>query len=424
MPYGVRTDPTSNLAIDFDALFDEVFVPAATNAGCDAVRSDYESSSGIIHKSMFEQLLLADVVLADLSMPNCNVYYELGIRHATRPQATITLACRQAGAVPFDLALLRHVLYEVDATLPVDPTRLAADITERIASALGSPHAVDSPIFQTIVDYPGIELSHESSESYRDRVVSVLSLRRRLQEAVHARDRESIADVEAAVTGIPELLADVVLAWRDVEAWPEMLHALDATETLRRSAPGIELAAFARNRRNEPGDRELALLDLVLLEERDGPTSERASLRGRIHKDRWLEVRGARGDAAAFGDLLCAIDAYRDGLDADPRDPLPGVNLLTLLALARNETQLAEVGPVVAFALARRGGLKSRDYFDVAALCEAACVLGDEITARRPASLARGCPHAPWMQATTARNLRLLGEVHPLAAELASSFSD
>jgi hypothetical protein len=33
---------------------------------------------------MFERLLLADVVVADISIPNPDVFYELGIRHPHR----------------------------------------------------------------------------------------------------------------------------------------------------------------------------------------------------------------------------------------------------------------------------------------------------------------------------------------------------
>jgi len=41
---------------------------------------------------MYQQLLMADVVVADLSTYNCNAFYELGVRHALRPYTTITIA--------------------------------------------------------------------------------------------------------------------------------------------------------------------------------------------------------------------------------------------------------------------------------------------------------------------------------------------
>jgi hypothetical protein len=200
-----------------------------------------------------------------------------------------------------------------------------------------------------------------------------------------------------------------------------MIGLIEAHDPVATSAPGIELAAFARNRRNLPGDRSYALRLLEALVDRDGMSSERGALMGRIYKDSWLEAR-AVGAKEATSLLFNAIDAYRRGLEADPRDPYPGVNLVTLLALAGLDSEMSKVAPVVAFALARRGGLRARDYFDAAALCELCCATGDENSAREAAMFARGRPHPTWARLSTARNLRLLGEVRPLAGELSLEF--
>jgi hypothetical protein len=39
---------------------------------------------GNIRLDMFQRLLTADLVIADISIQNANVYYELGVRHALR----------------------------------------------------------------------------------------------------------------------------------------------------------------------------------------------------------------------------------------------------------------------------------------------------------------------------------------------------
>src|ERR1700679_1433194 len=46
--------------------------------------------SGNINVPMYERLLNADLVVADVSTNNCNAFYELGVRHALRPYTTIT----------------------------------------------------------------------------------------------------------------------------------------------------------------------------------------------------------------------------------------------------------------------------------------------------------------------------------------------
>ena len=313
MPYGTRTHPDSGEVFDFDRLHHEVVAPAAAAAGCRVIRSDHEALGGIVHASMFERLLLADVVVADISLPNPNVFYELGIRHATRPRATITMGCFTGSMVPFDVAPLRHLTYQLNAGVPGDITALRAELTERIRTGVTERAAVDSPLFSLIAGYPAIELAHEVAESYRDRVSSVITWRSLLAQAVATKDRTEVDRLVDVCEGNLELVVDAVLAYRDLDVYDAMLALIDAYDTLASSAPGIELAAFARNRRNAPGDRTYALRILEALVHRDGMTSERGALMGRIYKDAWLEAR-ASGAREAASLLLNAIHAYRSGL--------------------------------------------------------------------------------------------------------------
>jgi hypothetical protein len=252
-------------------------------------------------------------VVADISLPNPNVFYELGIRHATRPRATITMGCFTGSMVPFDVAPLRHLTYQLNAGVPGDITALRAELTERIRTGVTERAAVDSPLFSLIAGYPAIELAHEVAESYRDRVSSVITWRSLLAQAVATKDRTEVDRLVDVCEGNLELVVDAVLAYRDLDAYDAMLALIDAYDTLASSAPGIELAAFARNRRNAPGDRTYALRILEALVHRDGMTSERGALMGRIYKDAWLEAR-ASGAREAASLLLNAIHAYRSGL--------------------------------------------------------------------------------------------------------------
>jgi hypothetical protein len=145
MPYGTRTHPETGTRLDCDRLYREVIVPAAEAAGCRAVRSDHEAAGGVVHTSMFARLLLADVVVADLSLPNPNVYYELGVRHATRPRATITIGCFAGANIPFDVAPLRHLTYTLNDGAPEDPTTLRTSLEARIRAGLAERATADSP---------------------------------------------------------------------------------------------------------------------------------------------------------------------------------------------------------------------------------------------------------------------------------------
>jgi len=56
-------------AVDFKSVYTRLIEPALRAAGCDTVRADSESSAGDIRTDMFFELVTADVVVADLSIP-------------------------------------------------------------------------------------------------------------------------------------------------------------------------------------------------------------------------------------------------------------------------------------------------------------------------------------------------------------------
>ena len=80
--------------------------PVAEEKGLVCIRADEIRHSGAIDVPMYEQLLTADVVIADLSTANPNALYELGIRHALRPRTTIVISENKL-PYPFDL---NHVM--------------------------------------------------------------------------------------------------------------------------------------------------------------------------------------------------------------------------------------------------------------------------------------------------------------------------
>src|SRR4051812_35425601 len=114
MPFGVKADP-AGVSIDFDVVYEQVLRPAVEAAGLKPIRADEEEVGGIIHKPMFERLILCEYAVADLTLANANVYYELGIRHAIRPYSTV-LAFANGIRLPFDLGPMRGTPYRLDAS--------------------------------------------------------------------------------------------------------------------------------------------------------------------------------------------------------------------------------------------------------------------------------------------------------------------
>jgi len=82
MGFGKKTDFRQAKEFDLDKTYRSIIKPAVVRAGLTCVRADEELGAGLIDIPMFERLLAADVVIADLSTSNLNAMYELGVRHA------------------------------------------------------------------------------------------------------------------------------------------------------------------------------------------------------------------------------------------------------------------------------------------------------------------------------------------------------
>jgi hypothetical protein len=96
-------------------------------AGFEVFRADEEMRAGDIRTDMFQELLMADLVVADLSIDNPNVWYELGVRHALRARGVIGIMCRR-NYMPFDVYTDRVLAYQIKDNPPgaavPDPERL------------------------------------------------------------------------------------------------------------------------------------------------------------------------------------------------------------------------------------------------------------------------------------------------------------
>lgn len=424
MPFGRKREPGGVREVDFDALYDSCIEPAAATADVEVIRADEETLGGIIHRPMYERLLLAEIVVADLTFANANVFYELGVRHAARPRSTILIYAK-VGALPFDVAPVRALPYGLDdGGALVDPGGLHDALVERFELAK-TDDFVDSPLFQLLEDYQGIDLAPGSTEAFRARALWISDLTIRCKEAVKAgADRaaalRTLGEVEAQMRTLPQvedqLMTTLVYAYRSLEAWDEMIRVIDGLPRALRSVAAVrEQLALALNRRGGPGDIQQAIETVRAVIAEHGESSEALAILGGCFKRRW-EKKAQTGDAGASVALDAAIDAYERGFDADPRDFYPGVNFLTLLAQrgqADDLKRLQELAPVVEFAIARMGGVRSTDYWTVASALEIAVIQGDEPLARRAASALLDCRHDDWMRETTADNVAILAGVMP-----------
>ncbi len=147
MGFGVKTDLATGRKLDLDKSYKNMIKPVVEANGLKCVRADEIRHSGTIDVPMYEQLLTADVVIADLSTANPNALYELGIRHALRPYTTIVVSENKL-PYPFDL---NHVLISGYTHLGEDigfdeVMRFREELGQTLDAVLQKP-SVDSPIY-------------------------------------------------------------------------------------------------------------------------------------------------------------------------------------------------------------------------------------------------------------------------------------
>ncbi|MEP7365510.1 MAG: tetratricopeptide repeat-containing protein [Acidobacteriota bacterium] len=137
-PFGTKNE------IDFDAVHGKLIAPALdlTDISGDTTAEILEAGS--IRADMFELLLLADLVVADISIDNANVYYELGIRHALRARRTVMIRAAGMDMVPFDLRTDRYIEY--DPKSPESSVELLRKALEQVKAS----ERIDSPVFQLL----------------------------------------------------------------------------------------------------------------------------------------------------------------------------------------------------------------------------------------------------------------------------------
>lgn len=427
MPFGKKRDPQTNVVIDFDAIYRDGIQPAVAGLNVDMIRADEERGGGVVHLPMFERLLVAEIAIVDVTIENANVFYELGVRHTARPQSTIVMRARGT-QMPFDIKLIRAVVYELEGGVlaPAAAAALSASLRERMDDALHETlgDRVDSPLFQLIPAFPRAVLDHEVCETFRDRAKRVNEIRDRLLAARRLQPDQAIPairSIEAELGEITSLSAesavDVMLSYRDVNAWEEMIACIERfPDGLDRNITVREQLGLALNRRNRGNDRQKAVSILKAVIAERGDNAETCALLGRIYKDYYKEALEAGDRRQARGSLETAIEWYRRGFNADPRDTYPGINLATLLVLEGSESAQKEVVRVAAalsFALARLQALSSTDYWTLATVLECAVLDNDWDTADRAMGRALNVEPSLMQLETTHNNLRLILGAQP-----------
>jgi len=138
-PIGEEGTETRNRS---DKVLKFIIKPAALECGYLAVRADEIDQPGMITSQIINRVVEADLVIADLSEMNPNVFYELAIRHAiSKPLVQII---KKGDRIPFDVAQTRTIHVDHQDLESADQAR--KDIVKQIVEVEKNPEKMDTPI--------------------------------------------------------------------------------------------------------------------------------------------------------------------------------------------------------------------------------------------------------------------------------------
>jgi len=147
MPIGSQTiEGIDYTEIDLKKKYDDLIKEAILKVKPDMTvyRADDVSMPGSITNDIFTKLMYSRYVIADISLPNPNVFYELGIRHAIRA-GTILLKDKNIKSSIFDISHLRYIEYE---NSPTGIKELAKNISRSFSWIEANPTRVDNQFLE------------------------------------------------------------------------------------------------------------------------------------------------------------------------------------------------------------------------------------------------------------------------------------
>jgi hypothetical protein len=419
MPFDKKKDATGRL-IHFETVYKRLIVPAIEAAGLRPIRAEEQRAGAVIHQSLLEQLIHCPFVVADLTTANATVCYQLGIRHAVRPGATVLLFAAGTAQLPFDAHRLGAIRYRLSPQgLPENEAKYRTLLTERLNEARDG--AVDSPVYRLIENYPSPDPGR--IEVVERRVQEAAAVKRRLMQA-RERGLEAVKEVDQSlgqISGVePDAVLELFFSYRAVGGWDEMI---DLVQRMSPELAGTILVQHqlgrALNAAGEGDQAENVLRELIY---KRGPSSESYGMLGRILKHRWEMVLEA-GEHMQAKDLVDkAAGAYTRGFEADWRDTYAGVNAVMLMELKEPaDPRRRRILPIVHYAVEQRIRSGAADYWDYATLLELAVLASDEAKGIDALGRSLAMVREAWEAETTARNLRLIREArHRRGAEYPS----
>jgi len=419
MPFGVKEN------INFDKVYEDLIKPALESEGFDVFRADEEKRAGEIRTDMFQELLLADLVVVDLSIDNPNVWYELGVRHALRSRGVIQIKSKR-DYMPFDVYTDRTLSYSLKAGVP-DPSTLERDKTSLAKLAVETCNSwfryKISPVYR-LLPYllePDWKTHYirESGELWEkqqkwERQIDIAKKKQRpgdiLVLADEAPSHPLICEAFSTAGNNLTKLGHFDFALKQFEK----IIQIDPANIKALRGKGIALNRLKQH------DEAKSIFKHILAVHSNDP--ETLALLGRVEKDAWISSwrkQGAnpaemiRNAALGEGLLKESIDKYYSAFFVDPVHYYSGINALTLhylkchLATHSNDDEvikdmLGAIKWAIRSALSKET-VDKKDYWARVSLAELELLVSDTVGVERAYKDAVAVAEGNWFDLDSSR---------------------
>lgn len=286
MGFGKKTDYETGRTLDLNATYNEIIKPAVKAAKLRCIRADEVMHSGSIDLPMYEMLLRADLVIADISTGNANALYELGVRHALRPFSTIIMK-ESKGKLYFDLNHINTFMYEhLGDDIGAGEARRAQSALKQLIKKVVSQSVPDSPVYTYI---PKLRQPSLSEEQFEELIQQTEENEEKLSHLIEAGETALRAD-----------------------RFDEAVRSLTAATQLKQGDPyllqQLSLAIYKSGKPSTIAALVSALKVITELNPSSSNDPETLGIAGAIHKRLWMNT----SDPA---DLDLAIEYYGRGFE-------------------------------------------------------------------------------------------------------------
>ena len=281
--------------------------------------------------------MTADLVVADLSIHNANVFYELGIRHGVRPNATFLLRAKSDRKYPFDLQTDRYLTYDT-----ANPAASVVALAEALDATLNSGRT-DSPVYQLLPNLRAPDpatLRVVPSEFMKRSISREGKLRGDLRLLAYEARSFPWASLGLRAVGRAQFLIKATLGDRDVRmAESAPAERRRGQSAARHALPEVGIGLTEDGRAFTKSNAAIQRV-IDSPEPNSWDMAEAYALKARNIKTRWLKrleaKTGADAQIAALrsSELEAAFEAYASGFAQDRNHFYSGLNALSPTAHA------------------------------------------------------------------------------------------